>query len=600
MVTKKSIGDVRPSQLITTFGPGAIVDLQTVSIIVAGIDEWHPEDTEPIKEPRLQQALGVNKFYAPKPVEGGNFYSKRGTVPAYLFPRYQVCPVCHTLSEVGEGHTKYDAKWCEIKCTAPNCKGKGKVRATTLPSPFIVACEAGHLDDFPFREYVHRGKSCNKRLFLKSSGRTGTITDIYVECSCGDKRPMGDAFGEKRGEVFSECSRRRPWLGPKNRDKGHCNHNDTVRAMQRGATNVWFPMVRSALAIKEVATPIGRAITECDQKQIAKIDSIEKLTTLIEMEMFPLLEEFPAEQVWHSIQKMRGEIETDETDLRWPEWQAFRNPAEASNENADLFLEEGEVPEKYTALIKRIVLARKLLEVRALIGFTRIDSLSSITDSGDVPDIAPIYRNKPDWLPAVEVRGEGIFIELNEEEVASWEGKDAVKRRAKAMADKYSEWEAQRKKPHDNFSSGRFILLHTLAHALIRQLSLDCGYSASSVRERIYCSDDPERLMCGILLYTAAADSEGSLGGLVDLGSPARFPELFEGALISMLRCSSDPLCADHQPDVHATINGAACHACALVSETSCEAFNRFLDRNVIVPTMAHSDIAFFPDPLSS
>jgi Domain of unknown function (DUF1998) len=368
-----------------------------------------------------------------------------------------------------------------------------------------------------------------------------------------------------------------------------------VRAMQRGATNAWFPVVRSALAIKEAATPIGAAINACNPRQIGKIDSLERLKTLIEMGMFPTLETFAVEDIWTAVRKQRGEIETDEIDLRWPEWLALRDPASSGSDNSELFLERGNVPEGFGDLIARVVLARKLLEVRALVGFTRIDPAGTGTDDTLRPDIAPIYRQRPDWLPAVEVRGEGIFVELDEDAVARWESKAEAQARARAMGEKFVEWETERgTTPPSHFPGARYVLLHTLAHALIRQLALDCGYSASAVRERIFSSTDPIRRMAGVLLYTASPDSEGSLGGLVDLGSGQRFSELFRSALRSATRCSSDPLCADHQPDVHATINAAACHACVLASETSCETFNRFLDRNFLVPTMARSDLAFF------
>jgi hypothetical protein len=311
--------------------------------------------------------------------------------------------------------------------------------------------------------------------------------------------------------------------------------------------------------------------------------------------MFPSLEPFPLLEVWTAILKQRGEIETDEIDLRWPEWLAFRDPSTAASDKLEFFLEPGQIPGGFEERVARVVLARKLLEVRALLGFTRIDAAGSGTDDGLGEGIAPIYRSQPDWLPAVEVRGEGIFLELDEEAVSSWETRPEVQARAQVMAAKFSQWEAERKKVNPSpFPGARYVLLHSLAHTLIRQLSLDCGYSASSVRERVYSSTDPARRMAGVLLYTASPDSEGSLGGLVDLGSPKRFPVLLRAALRSAARCSSDPLCADHQPDVHATINGAACHACVLASETSCETFNRFLDRNVLVPTMATSALAFF------
>jgi hypothetical protein len=598
MSSKRAIGDVRPSQVITTFGPGAIVDLQTLSVIVAGIDGWHLDEDLVIHEPRLQRALKVKRFYSAEPASG-NYFTKRGTVPTFLFPRYQVCthPECATLSEPGEELVEYNEKTQEMECKAPNCKGRGKFRAPTIPAPFVVACPSGHIDDFPWRAYVHRDAdtNCKKRMRLVYYGTTGSVSDIWIYCACDAKRSVSDAFGENRSLALGECTRKRPWLGMKNKDPDECKHAGQLRAIQRGATNGWFPLVRSALSIKEAASPIGQALKKCPQHQVEKIDSQEKLQTLLELEMFPALAEFKAEDIWQTMLKERGEIETDEIDLRLPEWNAFRD-IEGSNQGdqSDFFLETGEVPEFLADKVERIVLARKLLEVRALTSFTRIDYASGMDDDGMGPSRAPIYKDRQDWLPAVEVRGEGIFLELKEEALTAWEAEPAVQKRAAAIEKKYKEWAAERGVDADDFPGARYVLLHSLAHVLMRQLALDCGYSESSVRERIYSSTDPERKMASILLYTASADSEGSLGGLVDLGTKERLPNLIHNALENAKRCSSDPLCADHQPDVHATINGAACHACVLAPETSCEAFNRFLDRNFLVPTMAYSNMAYF------
>ncbi|QHI86364.1 DUF1998 domain-containing protein [Klebsiella sp. MPUS7] len=625
MSSKRAIGDVRPSQVITTFGPGAIVDLQTLSVIVSGIDTWRPQEELVIREPRLERALRVSRFFQAEPVSSGFGY-KKGTVPVSVFPRYQVCsnPNCATLSEYkglkygypsSENRTeklkkeyggdpnfnhlcRYNDITQEIECKAPNCSGRGKgKRAPTVPAPFVVACPSGHIDDFPWHAYVHRdaGDPCRQRMQLVYSGTTGSVSDIWVYCACGKKRSVSDAFGENRSLALGECTRKRPWLGIKNKDPHECKHAGQLRAIQRGATNGWFPLVRSALSIKEAASPIGQALKKCPQHQIEKIDSQEKLQTLLDMEMFPALTEFKAEDIWQTLLKERGEIETDEIDLRLPEWNAFRD-IEGSNQGdqSDFFLEAGEVPDFLAEKVDRIVLARKLLEVRALTSFTRIDYASGMDDDGMGASRAPIYKERQDWLPAVEVRGEGIFLELKEEALTAWEEEPAVQKRAVAIEQKYKEWAAERGVDADDFPGARYLLLHSLAHVLMRQLALDCGYSESSVRERIYSSTDPERKMAGILLYTASADSEGSLGGLVDLGTKERFPNLIHNALENAKRCSSDPLCADHQPDVHATINGAACHACVLAPETSCEAFNRFLDRNFLVPTMAYSDMAYF------
>lgn len=598
MASRRAVGDVRPSQVITSFGPGSVVDLQTMSIIVAGIDHWPRDPEDMIHEPRLQQALRVDGFFPAKPSEG-SFYNRRGTVPAYLFPRYQVCPVesCRTLSSVDEGLVEYDERAKELVCKAPGCKGRsgGKKRAPTIPAPFIVACAGGHIDDFPWRAYVHKGStSCKGRMKLYSVGRTGSVADMWVECTCGAKRSMTEAFGEQQADVLGPCSRRRPWLGPANRDSAACQYENEVRALQRGATNAWFPVVRSALAVRETATPLGQALSQCDPRQLEKIDTLDRLKSYIQFE--DRLAGFPEKDVWHALRKMRGEIETDEIDLRWPEWLAFRADPDSTSDRDEFYLEASEVPGGFEDHILRVVRARKLLEVRALLGFTRLEPPGAGGGDGPQPDVAPIFRERPPWLPGVEVRGEGVFVEFREEALAAWEARPSVQARAAAMASKFAEWEGQRGAEPSPFPGARYVLLHSFAHAMIRQLALDCGYSASSVRERIYSSSDSNRRMAGVLLYTASPDSEGSLGGLVDLGAPSRFPDLLRNAVRATGRCSSDPLCADHQPDVHASINGAACHACLLVSETSCESFNRFLDRSVLATTMANDTLAFFPD----
>ena len=589
-----SVGDVRPSQIVTTFGPGAIVDLPTTSVIVSGIDTWAPDADLVIREPRLARALGVHHFYPAKPATG-SLFQRRGTIPAYIFPRYQFCPACRTLSRFGENYVQYDVKHKEMTCTAPECQGRSNRRVLALPAPFVVACPSGHIDDFPWREYAHRGAgSCRGRMALRSVARTGSVADLMVKCQCDASRSMSDAFAEARSTILGECTRHRPWLGIGNRDSAVCRHSTAVRPLQRGATNSWFPVVRSALGIGDAATPVGMALRDCDATQIAQIDTRDKLQVLVGMRMFPSLEPFAYDDIWLTIQKERGAVQTNETDLRWPEWLAFRDVQAHSDDRDELFLNYGAVPNGHEATIGSVVLARKLLEVRALLGFTRIDASGGST--GDRPDagIAPIYRRSRNWLPAIEVRGEGIFIELQERAVAAWEAKPAVRKRTRAMAATFRQWANDRGRPESVFPGARYLLLHSLAHSLIRQLSLDCGYPASAVRERIYSSSSTDRPMAGILVYAASADSAGSLGGLVDLGNRRRFPGLLRNALRAATRCSSDPLCASHRPDVHATINAAACHACILASETSCEVFNRFLDRNTLVGTMATTSIAFF------
>jgi hypothetical protein len=600
-VSNKPVGEVRPSQVITTFGPGAIVDLQTLSVVVAGVDDWYKGDDQRIQEPRLERNLGVECFYSAPPAEG-DFGKKPGMLPSYLFPRYQVCSnaQCGTLSEPSEQsfrrHDKRAIFLCEL------CNGGGKTPVN--PAPFIVACPSGHMDDFPWRRFTHGGPTnCKQPLQLKSMGKTGTVRDLRVICKCGNQRSVGDAFGVKKHEAVGACSGRRPWLGP--HDVEVCQHADQAETLQRGATNSWFPLVRSALSIKDAATPIGKLLNEADPdilSLIKNIHDLEQYWDLLKMKVVGL-EDYSDDRpaIVEYILKSRGDLETDATDLLLPEWEALRDPESFSlGEKSDFFSQTADVPEKLNDVLASVIQVRKLLEVRALTGFTRLESKGGpFGGDGEDVDPAPISRNPNlNWLPAVEVRGEGLFFEFRASTLDEWAKKPGVQARVRAMLIAFSsnkeDEEPAPPSDTDIREKSRFIVLHSFAHSVMRALALDCGYSGASIRERIYSSIEEGREMSGVLLYTASPDSEGSLGGLIDLGTPERLGGLLQDALRDITRCSSDPLCASHDPKRHQSMNGAACHACVLVPETSCEAFNAWLDRSLLVPTVATQDVSFF------
>ena len=598
-MNKKPVGDVRPSQVITTFGPGAIVDLQTLSVVVAGVDSWQKNDEQRIQEPRLERNLGVKHFYSAPPAKG-NFEEKIGTLPSYLFPRYQVCSnaLCGTLSEPSEQYFLRDEKRPVFRCQL--CSGKFPVN----PAPFIVACPSGHMDDFPWRDFVHYGESkCKQPMQLKSSGKTGTVRDLKVECKCSKFRSLGDAFGTKKHEVVGACTKKRPWLGPDDVDH-KCEHIDEAETLQRGATNSWFPIVKSALSIQDAATPIGKVLTQADPDIISEISNMDELNQYWKLlvKKQPDLVEFDGQrdEVLGHILKSSGAIQTDETDLLLPEWEALRDPEKFSKgERSDFFSQKTKVPEKLKDVITSVVQVRKLLEVRALSGFTRLESMGGpFGGEGSEENIAPISNNPDlDWLPAVEVRGEGLFFEFNSEVLDKWASASEVQERVRKMIVAFRKDISDEDEPltvDDIREKARFVVLHSFSHAVMRALALDCGYSGSSIRERIYSSVEKGREMSGVLLYTASPDSEGSLGGLIDLGTPERLGDLLQSALRDVTRCSSDPLCASHEPHRHRSTNGAACHACVLVPETSCEAYNSWLDRSLLVPTVARQDLAFF------
>jgi len=239
-----------------------------------------------------------------------------------------------------------------------------------------------------------------------------------------------------------------------------------------------------------------------------------------------------------------------------------------------------------------VVLAERLREVRALVGFTRVDAPDEVRN-GTERMWAQLARTDPLWVPCAEVRGEGVFLRLAEQPLVEWERRVARSDREQAFTEASARWRYDRGLPPAPWPGMRFALLHTLAHVLIREFALECGYGAAGLAERLYAEETDQGRMAGLLLYTAAPDSEGTLGGLVELGDPERLGQLLAQALDHARLCSSDPLCAEHEPGAGA-LHGAACHACLFAAETSCQAGNRFLDRTLLVDTFGPGGLAFF------
>jgi len=242
-----------------------------------------------------------------------------------------------------------------------------------------------------------------------------------------------------------------------------------------------------------------------------------------------------------------------------------------------------------------VLLLERLREVNALIGFTRVEAPEESSAPDDRPPMAELSREKPEWVTASEVHGEGIFIRFDENAVALWEHQKSVQSRSRKLEAGHQGWRNSRNlDPNQGYPGIRYVMLHTFAHLLIRELALECGYNAASIRERIYANSDTESPMAGVLLYTAAADSDGTLGGLVELGKPDNLGSLILQAIDRATICSSDPLCSEHNPGKDSSLHNSACHACTFVAETSCERGNRYLDRALIVNTFESQNAAFF------
>lgn len=610
---RASVGALRPSALIHTFGVGSVVDLPRLSAMVMGLDDWRLEDAPVIDEPRLlakiRQQAGleqVERLHGP-PQTGDRGGLSAGVldpanlvgVPVVPFPRWLLCPVCRKLAPIESGLFELRVNAVRPdgnKYLHTNC-AKAKTPPTVLPARFVVACEDGHLDDFPWVAFAHHtaagaGVDCAFNLRLDELGASGEVADIQVQCvTCDSKRRLSQAFGEKNRDNMPPCSGAHPHL----RERGPCTRR--MRAMLLGATNSWFAVKESALSIPRHEDELMQRL-EAHRSQLDAVQELSDLAFLRRRGELAGFADVDDEMLLAAIQRYRtqGSTGAPTGDIRTPEWELLTS--DLGQTGPDFTARAASAPAGFERVVKRAVLIDRLREVQALLGFTRVDSPFDDESSDDRR--VPLGRGNVTFLPAAEVHGEGIFLQLDESAVQGWvernSERDTEFRRAHVA------WRERRRipDPQAGYPGLRLVLVHTLSHALMRRLALECGYSQASIRERLYAlpPEHEDGPMAGVLLYTAAPDSEGTLGGLVALGEPAQLARHVRGALVDAALCASDPLCAEHDPDdAGITLHGAACHACLFAPETSCERGNRYLDRAVLTELITGLDLAYLPRP---
>ena len=611
---KSEVGEVRPSQALTTFGVGSLVDLPNLSVLVMGLDDWQAAHATEIAEERLLRSarsiLGpqVSRFLTPprgSESQGSqtNWFdeSRQIGVPVAPFPRWMVCSSCRLLAPISSGlfEPKTPPYRPDRASYVHNCNSKGRA-PLVVPARFMVTCEHGHLDDFPWVEFIHQGSTdCKGLLYLYEVGASGEALDVEVQCDgCQTRRRMGQAFGPNNRTLMPACRGRRPHL--RDFDPGGCDQ-DHVKPMLQGASNLWFPMLISALSVPQATDELGRLVEE-NWVVLEKVTSVEVLRAFRSIGQLKDLNKYGDEQIWAAIQKKtEGTVEEtdDPDDLKSPEWRVFSDPSKAK-ESRSFKLRPVEPPAEYAAYFDKIVLVEKLREVRALVGFTRLMSPRDFDSPAEVPseNRSRLSRKDTAWLPACETRGEGVFFQFSEPAIQAWVDRNLDYEREFELA--YQVWRGGKGlDPNQGYPGIRFVLLHSFAHALIRQLAIECGYTSASIAERIYSRNpsdgDP---MAGVLVYTSAPDSEGTLGGLCALGEPDKLGRHIRRALEKVALCSSDPLCSEHPVGGGEKLHGASCHACSFLPETSCERGNKFLDRAALVPTVERTNLSFFrPEP---
>ena len=637
---RAKVGSSRPSSLLYTYGPGAIMDLPQFTIMPTGLDDWdriwNRREGEPprIHAPRLREVVRTHMRspfvqLRPHPWQPKrNAFSNEGVdlgVPARVFPQWLRCTGCDMLGLVSQfsyinthPYRTDQARFEHAKC--PGRGGAGKAARPAVPARYLLACAMGHLDEFPYELWVHYGQKCaNADLpSLKMIDRTaGKGASAMIRCeSCEQQRPMNEAQGQAGAAKLPKCRGRHPHLDAF--EPGGCGAQ--TKLMLIGASNLWFAATLSIIVMPEsaqekaedLADRIRAVLGDKLAKYAGSLDILRDfldaggvdVTGLSDGDLGALAAVALAPPPTPDEQEERLR-QWDPVDLLVPEWRyLLKDPLGDRHEDPDsgLTLSRRDRGPRLRDEITRVLAVERLRKVNALTGFTRIDAFDRV---GDVPKrLVPLTRERrPAWTVATEDRGEGVFLQLDESRVALWEQRilDSDVWAAHKLAHRrnfyrrFSET-GEEVDPDTRLKPPRYWLVHTLAHVLIRQMAMTCGYSAASLSERLYAwpEADGRPPAAGLLIVTTASDSDGTLGGLVQLSQPARLDQVVTTALDRATRCSSDPICAKRTPkDPEDFLHGAACHCCVMASETSCERANRFLDRRFLID-LPGSELGFF------
>ncbi len=590
---------IRQSQLITTYGPGAMIDLPDYSVIVSGLQDWSSRRREKIEEARLvaklSQLLDVPSLDLYTPPRHEDNSTQLAPIDARIFPTWFIVKDPKPSPRNAQWRRRRLVQWEHLE--RKKFKDEDGESHPVVPVRFVCGCRRGHIDDLNWRAFIHKsGKQCRRPLWLEERGTSGDISDIYGVCDCGEERALYEAL-DIRTSPLGHCFGKRPWIGQHAQES--CN--EPFRLLVRTASNAYFPQVMSVISLPEVDEGLADKVSsnydllqQADEfVGIANFRSSSKLNAIFDgIRDEAVIAEFRrqkdgggGEDVPVKVAEFEilntGDDRIGENNSR-SKFYAETLPREAWDPNSNPLL----------ASIDNLVLVHRLREVMALLGFTRFEAVNPDKDGEiDLEVTRAALAETITWLPAVENRGEGVFISFKKDEIERWMERSEVQAHGQKFEAGWQAWAEERRRKEEIFPGLPYVMLHSLSHMLMTTIALDCGYPASSLRERVYAGDSGY----GILIYTGSTDSEGTLGGLVETGR--RFAEHLRRALRDNLLCSNDPVCAEHTPDTSyegRPLQGAACHGCLLISETSCEQRNDFLDRAVVVPTVSTPDAAFF------
>lgn len=592
---------LRSSQLVGSFGPGSLVDLPDRSVIIGGLGSWDRGGSAEVHEARLvaklQKALGIAnlQLFTPPAYDDSPGAPKYG-VTGRIYPSWFITQERAANPGLFGRRRLIGIGGTEKNGLAYRDPDDGKRKHLT-PIRFVCACRKGHTDDVDWRAFTHRGKTeCQRTLWIEERGTSGEVTDTWIGCDCGQTRQLYDAL-DINTLALGYCNGKRPWLGFFNTSE-ECHEPN--RLLVRSASNAYFAEVMSVISLPDKDEGVAARLDEI-WELIKAVDSVAELDLLRKLQapVRNALEGLSSGEVMELIQR-RKDGSADDRPVKEAEFDVLasgQNVIGVDIPGSTFYAETLERTkwdskgDQLLSSVERLVLVHRLREVVAQVGFTRFEPPAPDIDGElDMKVERQMLDTEVKWLPAVEHRGEGIFIQIRAIAIDSWLKKPAVVEQVECLARGFELWKTERKSERA-FPGGPYLLLHSLSHLLLTAIALDCGYPASSLRERVYAL--PGRY--GILIHTGSSDAEGTLGGLIEAGR--RIGDHLRRALEMGRLCSNDPICADHKADDTSERrfqHGAACHGCVLIAETSCEQRNDLLDRTLVVPTVATPSAAFF------
>ena len=592
-------GQIRQSQLLTSFGPGAMLDLPNHSVLVGGLETWSQGGDE-VVEPRLVEKLKtlfdpplqVLSLHVPPPDLDDPTAPPTG-ITAWQFPEWFIIQDVDDENSVGVVRARM------LVHRRMLTKGKfiddNKVRRSVVPIRFVRACRNGHIGDIDWYNFVHtKSTDCRRQLRMEERGTTGDLSEIWIRCQCGEERNMLQA-SDYQSKALGHCDGDRPWLGPYSKE----NCAEFNRLLIRTASNTYFSQSMSVISLPDRNESIREAV-ESVWDFLSEIEEVGYINyERKKAKVNQALEGFTDQEVFEEIKSRRGQSPISTKSVKQVELETLIASQEQIGDDypEGNFLakkwpkSEWDSPEMKN--IERIVLVHRLREVMAQVGFTRFEAISPDIDGElEIGVNRASLAREITWLPAVENRGEGIFLQLDTQKVHSWMEQASVIQRGEMLNQGYDIWAQERQFNRRDFPGLPYLLLHSFSHLLMTAVSLECGYPASSIRERIYAIPD---VGYGILLFTGTGDAEGTLGGLIQAGREIHHH--VKTALQLGQLCSNDPVCAQHIASSmyeRRFLHGSACHGCLLISETSCEQHNQFLDRALVVSTVDNLGAEFF------